>query len=379
MKINTNKRIFVIMTVASALLCACSESSNQDFVRPVATLSVATPVKKSVEIWDTYVARIDAVEYVEVRARVGGYLSKVNFSEGQSVNQGDLLFVIDPRPFEASLDAAKASVKEVESRVTLAQSNLERAKSMLESNAVSKEVYETRKAELLGAEASLLNAKARLRDAELNLEFTRIIAPCSGRVGEALIDQGNLINANSSLLTTIVKSDLVQAYFEISERDFIRYTNDGLFNKIDIKKRTGVNAELYFMGDDNAKFKAVVNYYDNSLGRQTSSLTMRADIDNKDAKLLPGMFAKIKVLVNPAEEKLLVPEDVIGTDLLNRFVLLVNSENKVEYREVKVGRLYGKYRIIEEGLKDSDNVVVVGLHNAIPGATVQTVQTKIED
>lgn len=378
-KTNINKNVLITVAVASLLLCSCADSSKKEVSRPTPTVQVATPLKKSVEIWDTYVARIDAVKYVEVRARVGGYLSKVNFAEGEAVNEGDLLFVIDPRPYEAAYDAAKASVKEVESRVALAKNNLDRAKGMLESNAVSKEVYETRNAELLGAEASLLNAKARLRDAELNLEFTHVKAPFKGRVSEALVDPGNLVNANSTMLTTVVRSDLVQAYFEISERDFVRYSRDGIFKKIDLKKGTGIQAEMVLMGDDDVKYKAVVNYYDNALGKQTSSLTMRADIDNSDYTLLPGMFAKINVLVNKAEEKLLVPESVIGTDLLNRFVMVVNSDNKVEYRAVKVGRLHGKYRIIEDGIGENDRIVVVGLHNALSGAVVEAVPAKIEE
>ncbi len=366
-------RIMIVAAFAAGIaLVGCSDKKGDGKVN-LPKVQVANPIKKSVELWDEYVARIDAVRYVEVRARVGGYLEKVNFTEGEKVKEGDLLFVIDPRPFEAQVQAAKAQVKEVESRVVLAKNNLERGREMLAAKVVSKEVFETRNAELLGAQAALLNAQANLRDAELNLEFTHVKAPISGRVSEALVDAGNLVAANTTLLTAIVKDDVVQAYFEISERDFLRYEKDGLFKRINIAKGTGPEAQIMLLGDSETKINGVVNYYDNRIGRETSSLTMRADIDNSEGKLAAGMFAKIRVKASSPREVLLVPEDVIGTDLVNRYVLVVGKDNKVEYRMIKPGRLLGKYRIVEEGVSEGDRIVVVGLHNANPGRIVNPV------
>ena len=202
----------LLATAAFVGGCKKNKGAQGQNAKPAA-VQVAKPIHKSVEFWDDYTARLDALAFVELRARVGGYLQKVAFKEGQQVKEGDLLFVIDPRPYEAALSSSKAQVKEVEARLALAKSNTARAKELFAAKAISKETFETRSSELLSAEAALLNAQARLREAELNLEFTHIRAPMSGKVGESLVDVGNLISANSTLLTTIVKSDVIQAYF----------------------------------------------------------------------------------------------------------------------------------------------------------------------
>lgn len=255
-------------------------------------VQVSKPIKKTFEVWDEYTARVEPLEFVELRSRVSGYLEKIFFKEGQIVKAGDLLFVIDPRPYEASLAAAKASVKEVEARLLLAKTNLERAKDLLKSNAISKEIYDTRESDVLSTEASLLNAQALLKEAELNLEYTHIRAPISGKVSQRLVDPGNLITANTTVLTTIVNSSIVQAYFEISERDMLRYQNSGLFKEIDVINRKGPPVEMTLWGEEHKPFKGELTYFDNRIGSQTASLTMRADIKNPDHYLAAGMFGK---------------------------------------------------------------------------------------
>ena len=333
-------------------------------------VQVSKPIKKTFEVWDEYTARVEPLEFVELRSRVSGYLEKIFFKEGQIVKAGDLLFVIDPRPYEASLAAAKASVKEVEARLLLAKTNLERAKDLLKSNAISKEIYDTRESDVLSTEASLLNAQALLKEAELNLEYTHIRAPISGKVSQRLVDPGNLITANTTVLTTIVNSSIVQAYFEISERDMLRYQNSGLFKEIDVINRKGPPVEMTLWGEEHKPFKGELTYFDNRIGSQTASLTMRADIKNPDHYLAAGMFGKIKVRGGKAQEFLVLPEEIIGTDLINRYVLVVNKDGIVEYRPVKIGRLFGKYRAIEEGVTENDDVIFVGLQRAAPGAKV---------
>lgn len=360
---------FALAGAAFIAVSGCGKKAPQ-MAHSASEVQVSKPIKKTFEVWDEYTARVEPLEFVELRSRVSGYLEKIFFKEGQIVKAGDLLFVIDPRPYEASLAAAKASVKEVEARLLLAKTNLERAKDLLKSNAISKEIYDTRESDVLSTEASLLNAQALLKEAELNLEYTHIRAPISGKVSQRLVDPGNLITANTTVLTTIVNSSIVQAYFEISERDMLRYQNSGLFKEIDVINRKGPPVEMTLWGEEHKPFKGELTYFDNRIGSQTASLTMRADIKNPDHYLAAGMFGKIKVRGGKAQEFLVLPEEIIGTDLINRYVLVVNKDGIVEYRPVKIGRLFGKYRAIEEGVTENDDVIFVGLQRAAPGAKV---------
>lgn len=362
-------KAFIITAAAAAMfLSGCKKANNQGGLPSVMSeVKYVHPERKPVEMWDTYTARIDAVASVELRSRVSGYLQKINFKEGEIVKKGELLFVIDPRPYEAALAAAKAGVKEIEAKLILANSNLSRAKELYAANALSKEVLETRSSEMLSAEAALLNAQAKLREAELNVEYSYIRAPMTGRISEFLVDPGNLVSANVTLLTTIVKSDVVQAYFEISERDYIDYVNAGLFKEIDVVKKTGPEVFLSTLSGDTKPFKGTLNYYDNRIGLSTSSLTMRADFDNADGKLSPGMFGNIKLMGGEPQQKIVIAEDIIGTDLVNRYVIVLDKDNVAQYRPLKVGRIVGKYRVIEQGLDVSDRVVSKGLQRAIPG------------
>lgn len=364
-----NLSAFALAGAAFIAVSGCGKKAPQ-IAHSAPEVQVSKPIKKTFEVWDEYTARVEPLEFVELRSRVSGYLEKIFFKEGQIVKAGDLLFVIDPRPYEASLAAAKASVKEVEARLLLAKTNLERAKDLLKSNAISKEIYDTRESDVLSTEASLLNAQALLKEAELNLEYTHIRAPISGKVSQRLVDPGNLITANTTVLTTIVNSSIVQAYFEISERDMLRYQNSGLFKEIDVINRKGPPVEMTLWGEEHKPFKGELTYFDNRIGSQTASLTMRADIKNPDHYLAAGMFGKIKVRGGKAQEFLVLPEEIIGTDLINRYVLVVNKDGIVEYRPVKIGRLFGKYRAIEEGVTENDDVIFVGLQRAAPGAKV---------
>lgn len=370
-------KYMIIALTALSVFAGCAKKQPQPVAQGPEDVYVAKPIVKPVEVWDEFTARIDAIRSVEVRARVSGYLEKVNFSEGQMVKQGELLFVIDPRPYEAAVAAAKARIAEIEARLVLAKNNLDRAKGMYKATVVSKEVLETRNADLLSSEASLAAAKAELRDAELNLEYTHIVAPISGRVSESYIDAGNLVTANSTLLTTIVKSDVVQAYFEASEQDIMRYEAAGIFSKIDQVKLTGPEAQLRLISDPKKVFKGEVTYFDNRMGKGTSSLTMRADIKNPDGVLKAGLFGKLRMKVETNPSAMLVREDVIGTDLVSRYVLVVDKDNKVQYRAVEPGRLVGKFRIIKSGISKDDKIVVKGLHRAVPGRVVNPIEDKM--
>lgn len=370
------KNLKVFAPTALAAACAlfvngCSDSSENAKSEEIPEVVAAVPLKKDVVLMDDYTARLAAVESVKVRARVGGYLEKVNFKEGQFVKKGDLLFVIDPRTFEAELASAKARVAEVEARVKLADTNLKRAKELFAADVVSQEVLDTRSCEMLSANAALLSAQAVLRNAQLNLDFAYIRAPISGRISEKLVDIGNLVVANSTVLTTIVKYDTIQAYFELSERDVVNYREAGLFGKIDVNAGTGPKVELKLFENNGKAYSGVLNYCDNQISPDTATLAMRADFGNADGSLTPGMFGTISLAGETRKGALLVPESAIGTDLVGRYVMVVGKDSKIAYRHVEVGRLFGKYRIIEKGLSESDTVVVAGLQRAVEGAKVR--------
>ena len=342
----------------------------------IPTVEVALPLVKDVELWDEYTARIEGEKSVEVRSRVNGYLEKICFLDGDYVKEDQLLFEIDPRPFEAVVEACKASVSEIEARIDLAKSNLERAQELLKSNAISKELLESRKSELASASAVYLNAKAKLREAMLNLEFTKVRSPISGYVSKRFVDRGNLVSSDTTLMATIVSRDIVYAYFDISERDLIRYTNTRLFELINNAKKTGPRVELTLMDETKPSHFGYLSYVSNSL--DASSIELRANIDNKEGKLYPGMYAKARLNCGKPEKQLLLPELAIGTDLVGRYVLVVNDDSVVEYRSVVVGDMIGNMQIIKSGLSAKDKVVINGIQFAVPQNKVNAILKELK-
>ena len=232
----------------------------------------------------------------------------------------------------------------------LAKTNLERAKELYAADVVAKELLDTRNCEMLSSNAVLASAEAKVRNAKLNLEYTSIRAPMSGKISEALVDMGNLIVADSTLLTRIVDDSSVQAYFELSERDVVAYRDCGLFNKIDIKAGTGPTVDLRLFEHKNKTYNGVLNYYDNEISSESASLTMRADFDNSKRQLSPGMYGTISVPGYTVKNAILVPDTAIGNDLVSRYVMTIGDDNKVKYNPVEVGRLVGKYAIVTSGV-----------------------------
>lgn len=374
----SNKSVGVMAAVAAAamLLCGCPAKQEAVQKKVFNKVEVMLPEKRMIEVWDAYTARLEGEKSVEIRSRVSGYLEKILFKDGDYVKAGSVLFEIDARPFQAIVDANKATVREVESKIELAKSNLKRAEELYVSNAVSKEVLETRKSEVMSQEAILMSAKAKLREAELNLEFTKITSPISGYVSRRLVDEGNLIDGASTLMSTVVSKDTIYAYFEISERDVIRYTANGVLGRISSEKREGPPVKITLMDEKEPSHFGKITYVDNAL--TSSSIELRAEIDNKDGRLFPGMFANIQMLGGAPRECLLVPELAVGTDLVNRFVYVVDKNNRAEYRIVRVGECVGNMQIIEEGLTEDDRVIVNGLQRAVAGKEVSPVMKGIK-
>lgn len=360
--------------VLALFLGACGNSANDKAEKKIPKVIYSRPEVQDVVLWDEYTAKIEAVAYVDIRAQVGGYLKSVNFKEGQNVKKGDLLFVIDPRPYEAALASAEAELAEAKARVELARTNLERAKELYAADVVAKEFLDTRNCEMLSSSAVLESAQAKVRNARLNLEYTSIRAPMSGKISEALVDIGNLIVADQTRLTRIVDSSSVQAYFELSERDVIAYRECGLFDKIDILAGSGPKIKLRLFENSDKLYEGTLNYYDNEISSESASLTMRADFENSKGELSAGMYGTISIPGYTVKNAVLVPDSAIGTDLVSRYVMTIGDDNRVKYNPVKVGRLVGKYAIVSEGVSPEDKIVISGLHRATPGVLVDPVE-----
>lgn len=362
-----------VSALAAAVLSGCAEKKQAVRAESVPTVETAKPLVADVAEIGSYSVRIRANEDVEIRARVGGYIERVCFEKGARVEKGRLLFKIDDRPFAAALAAAEANVKAAESKIALAEENAQRARGLFKRNAISKEAYQTRETELLVIKAKLLEAKAAERNARLNLEYTDVVAPVSGRIGENFVDAGNLV-ASSTRLARIVDDSTVGAYFELNAADAVRYKNAGLLKNIDAKNGADVEVK---MNSDGVSYAGRLVYYDNALGAGTSSLVLRADVRNSDGGLMVGSFGKIRVREGVRKNALLVPEDAIGTDLAGRFVYAVEADGKVRQLPVSLGAAVENLRVVESGISADTAVIVRGIQRASAGRIVKPVPTEI--
>lgn len=357
--------------MAAALLVSGCGRSEPAAPPAAPKVTVSTPVVQEVAEWDEYTGRLEAVESVEVRARVSGYLQSVHFRDGQAVKKGDLLFVVDPRPYQAELDRVSAELQLAQARLELAKSDYARAQTLLQFRAISQEEADTRRATERQAQESVEAARAALRATKLNVEFTRITAPISGRIGRKLVTEGNLINGGSTqatLLTTIVSLDPIYAYFEADERSFLKYTRLGQNGK---SPGQGKNPVYLALADEQGfPHKGHTDFVDNRLDPDTGTMRVRAVFANPGLTLTPGLFGRIRLLGTASYEAVLVPDEAVGSDLSQKFVLIVNGDNTVERRSVELGPVVDGLRVIRKGLKAEDHVIVSGLQRAVPGTIV---------
>lgn len=365
---------FVAVT-ALALLAGCSKPAAQDGPPPgPPPVSVAAAIERQVIETDEFPGRIEAVEQVEVRARVTGYIQSINFKPGAEVKKGDLLFQVDPRPFENEVARAEANLAGTRAQLDLARIELARLEKLLADQATSRREYDDAAARVRNLEAQLRSNQAALDGARLNLSYTRVTAPVSGRVGKAEITVGNLVQGevpNSPLLTTVVSSNPIYASFEIDERVFLKYVAKARGRAAQLPVAVGLADEEGFPHVGRLEF------VDNRVDTQSGTARMRAVLENKDGRLTPGLFARVKIgdALQP-RQVVLITDRAIGTDQNRRFVLVVDGENKAQYREVRLGRVVDRLRVIEEGLKPGELIVVNGLQRVRPGQpiTPQTVQ-----
>jgi len=363
-----------------AVLVACGK--RPETVPPPPKVDVVRPIPREVTEWDEYTARLEAVDSVEVRPRVSGYLQSIHFQDGATVKKGDLLFQIDPRPYEATLRHAEADLALAKSRLALAQKNLARATDLIRSHAIAQEEADIRESTVRQAEASVAEAEATVDAAKLDVEFTRVTAPVSGQISRKFVTEGNLITGGvgtqGTLLTTIVSLDPIYVYFEADERSYLKYMR---LQQSGERPSSRVYHNPVWVGladEEGFPREGAMDFVDNQLDRGTGTIVGRALLPNPDLTLTPGLFARLRLPGSDKYEALLLPDDAIGNDQSQKFVFVVNADNTAVYRTVKTGSLVDGLRIIREGLTADDWVIVAGTQRARPGLTVDPQQRTIQ-
>ncbi|MEM1321770.1 MAG: efflux RND transporter periplasmic adaptor subunit [Bacteroidota bacterium] len=347
------------------------------------SVDVAAPVFEKIIEWDEYTGRFEASERVEVRARVSGYIESVNFKDGQVVRKGDVLFVVDRRPFNIALNQAKASHGQALAALTQAQENFDRVKSLKATGAISVEEYTSRQQALAGAKANLELTQATIDHAQLNLEFTKVRAPISGRIGRDLVNQGNLIDGGTSaatLLTTIVATSPIHFYFTGSESDFLKYSRLARNGERGSSRSTANPVMLKLQDEEEYTHKAVMDFVDNEIDRSTGTIEARAILDNKDHLLEPGMFGKARLLGSAEHEAIMIPDDIIGTNQSVRFVYVLNADSTVTTKNIDLGPLHTNgLRIVRKGLSADDQLITSNIQKIRPGLKVNPVAASVQE
>ena len=363
--------IFLVFTIILVFQAACQPPQTASPAPPKVTVS--RPVVQEIIEWDEYTGRLEATENVEVRARVSGYLQSIHFKDGAIVKKGDLLFVIDPRPYQAEVDRVRAELQLAQARLELAKSDYARAQKLLQFRAMSQEEADTRAATERQAQEAVAAGQAAVKAASLNLEFTRVTAPITGRISRRLVTEGNLINggtAESTLLTTIVSMDPIYVYFEADERSYLKYARLSR-NGTRPSSREAKNPVYLALADEKGfPRRGYIDFVDNRLDAKTGTMSGRAVFSNPDLALTPGLFARVRLQGSVRYDALLVPDEAIGSDQAQKFVFVVNGGNTIEHRTVQLGPLVHGFRVIAEGLKPEDWLVVSGLQRAKTGLTV---------
>jgi RND family efflux transporter MFP subunit len=374
------RKLAVLLAIAT-LVASCSERQQQGGAPPPPAVTVAKPVKRTVVDYDEYVGRFTAINAVEVRARVSGYLDKVHFKDGQIVKQGDLLFTVDKRPFQNSLDQARANLVQAQSNLAFTESDYTRGQQLVRDKTITEQTFEQRAQAFRNAKASVANAEAAVRQAELDLEFTDLRAPIEGRIGDRRVSPGNLVTGgtggNTTLLATIVSTDPIYFEFTFDEASYLRYQRLATAGQDVASRNAGVQVAIKLIDENDFEHEGRMDFVDNVIDRSTGTIRGRAVFANPKEVFTPGMFARVRVPGTPPYEGLLVPDVAIGTEQARRFVMVIDDQDTARPKYVTLGQVTKDgLRVIKDGIGPDDRVVVSGLMQARPGQKVRPEEPK---
>jgi len=361
------------LIVLTVVLAGCDQKPPQAAAAAPA-VTVAQPVKRTVTDWDEFTGRFDAIEEVQVRARVGGFVTNVEFKDGDMVHAGDLLYLIDSRPFEAVAAQADGQLADARAKVELAKRELDRGLNLVQTSAVSEQVVDQRRQALQAAHAAEIVAEGALKAAQLNVEFTHVPAPISGRVSRHLVSVGNLVSGSdtgtSTLLTTIVSLDPIYIYFDVDEATYLKNNKLWFEGKRPSSRDTPNPVQVALTGEIKPSHEGRMDFIDNRLDVSTATLRSRAVIPNHDLSILPGQFGRVRLIGSSPYEALLIPDTAVATDQSRKIVFVIKDDDTVEARPVVLGPLDEGLRVVREGLQAEDKVIIDGIQRARVGAKV---------
>lgn len=349
---------------------ASADATPAAAVAPAIPVNVQTIQSRSVRIWSEFSGKLNAVDYAEIRPEVAGRITEIRFKDGQNVKAGDILFVIDPRPYQAAVAKAAAELQSARTNAALAKSNLARADNLRKSNAIALQTYDQAANASAVANASIQGAEAALAQARLDVDHAYVKAPISGRVSRAEITLGNLVQVatGAPLLTSIVSDDGIYADFDVDEQTYVRNIHAHADTQADQQK---IAVELTLSGDKNQVYKGFIQSFDNRISTGSGTIRARARFENNDGALVPGMFASVRLANAGDSSVLLVPERAIGADQSKKFLLVVGKDSKANFREVTLGESVDGQRVVTSGLRSGERVIVDGVQHVMPGALVQ--------
>ena len=369
-------RLVAAFVLLAPMLAGCGQSQPPAGGPPPApTVTVAKPVERGVTDQDEYVGRFVAVNSVEVRARVSGYLDQIHFRDGQTVKQGDLLFTIDKRPFQNTVAQVRGTLTQAKANLSFTEADLERAKQLVRDRTITEQTFDQRTQAFRGAQASVAANEAAVRQAELDLEFTELRAPVAGRIGDRRVSPGNLVTGGAggttTMLATIVSLDPIRFEFTMDEASYLRYERFSGSGKEVTGRDGGVVVGLKLLDEKTFDHRGYMDFVDNVIDRSSGTIRARAVFSNPDGVLTPGMFGRIRVPGSPTYNAMLVPDAAIGTEQIRKFVLVVGDDDTAVQKYVTLGPLSeDNLRIIKDGIKADDRVVVNGLMRVRPGQKV---------